>query len=154
MPILPLMIGITAYGVYKLGQKYRKIMIGISIFIIGISLLFLSVWNSIYQIGALPLMDYLRTKKNSESIYFFTNCHATPFYSHIHKNITMDFPVCPPSLAKDYVSESHKLFLQPEAFVEDILKNKQYSHLVVHGAIEAKILPILNRYKYIKVIDN
>jgi hypothetical protein len=44
-----------------------------------------------YKSGALNLMDYLRNISELKSIYFFTNAHSTPFYSHLHKNIKMEF---------------------------------------------------------------
>ena len=36
-------------------------------------------------------MDHLRNISELKSIYFFTNAHSTPFYSHLHKNIKMEF---------------------------------------------------------------
>lgn len=36
--------------------------------------------------GSLNTLDYLRNKSNEiNSVYFFTDCHQTPFYSYIHK---------------------------------------------------------------------
>ena len=36
-------------------------------------------------------MDHLRNVYDLKSIHFFTHSHSTPFYSHIHKNIKMEF---------------------------------------------------------------
>jgi phosphatidylinositol glycan class B len=39
-------------------------------------------------------MDYLRDEPNLHSAYFFLDCHQTPFYSHVHKEVYLEFPDC------------------------------------------------------------
>ena len=53
---------------------------------ITFQVLLLLLLNNFYKVGALNAMDQLRSNpKEVKSIYFLTNCHATPFYSHIHR---------------------------------------------------------------------
>ena len=56
----------------------------------------IAVFLSFYhQIGALETIDWLRAN-NADNIGFFINCHGTPFYSHIHHNIPIDYLQCKP----------------------------------------------------------
>ncbi len=45
------------------------------------------------------MMRYLAEEAKlqpSMHVLFLTPCHATPYYSHVHSNITMDFLDCSP----------------------------------------------------------
>ncbi len=45
------------------------------------------------------MMRYLAEEAKlqpSMHVLFLTPCHATPYYSHVHTNITMDFLDCSP----------------------------------------------------------
>ena len=52
---------------------------------------FFGIENRRFRSGALDLMDRLIIIPNLDSVYFFTFSHTTPFYSHLHKNIKMEF---------------------------------------------------------------
>lgn len=56
----------------------------------------LAIYLSIFhQVGPLDVTDWLRNS-SANNVGFFINCHGTPFYSHIHRNIPMDFLQCRP----------------------------------------------------------
>jgi len=49
--------------------------------------------------GQIDVMRYLAEEAKlqpSMRVLFLTPCHATPYYSHVHSNITMDFLDCSP----------------------------------------------------------
>lgn len=39
-------------------------------------------------------MQQLKEKEGLESVEFFIQCHETPYYSYMHRNIYMSFPDC------------------------------------------------------------
>ncbi|TDH65137.1 hypothetical protein CCR75_007156 [Bremia lactucae] len=64
--------------------------------------------------------------ENSEvSIHFWTPCHATPYYSYLHQNVSMWFPDCSPAYDSIYYTnrerfggcESHQLERDPKHFL-------------------------------------
>ena len=49
--------------------------------------------------GQIDVMDYLGQEADlhsNMSVLFLTPCHATPYYSHIHRDISMEFLDCSP----------------------------------------------------------
>lgn len=49
--------------------------------------------------GQIDVMHYLAHEAQlqpSMRVLFLTPCHATPWFSHVHANITMDFLDCSP----------------------------------------------------------
>ena len=49
--------------------------------------------------GQIDVMRHLADEAKlhpSMHVMFLTPCHATPYYSHVHSNITMDFLDCSP----------------------------------------------------------
>lgn len=49
--------------------------------------------------GQIDVMHYLGQEADLHpniSVLFLTPCHATPYYSHIHRNISMEFLDCSP----------------------------------------------------------
>lgn len=55
----------------------------------------------------------------SSSIHFFTACHETPLYSHLHQNVSTWFPDCAPAnRERPQGSEAHQLELDPVGFTQ------------------------------------
>lgn len=73
-----------------------------------VALVYLGV---IHQRGPLDTMQALReeVKGNLQAnILFLMPCHSTPYYSHLHKNVTMRFLTCEPNLKgeENYLDEA------------------------------------------------
>lgn len=71
-------------------------MIYLILFAVATNFIMIVANFAFIKIGSLPVMDKLRNMDNAASIGFFTDCHHTPYYSFIHRNISMDFPDCSP----------------------------------------------------------
>lgn len=57
------------------------------------------ICNLCLQRGTEDVMNYLSVEANSgkvKSVLFFTPCHATPYYSTLHRNLPMRFLDCTP----------------------------------------------------------
>jgi len=86
-PVLPFFIITAAYSLSILKRKYPRLGLTVIGVIIGIQVIFLVLANTFFRVGSLPVMDELRLTPTQElkGVYFLTDCHATPFYSHIHR---------------------------------------------------------------------
>ncbi|ORY26369.1 hypothetical protein LY90DRAFT_427076 [Neocallimastix californiae] len=57
---------------------------------------------NVHQRGVIDATNYLRKEirhhDDADGILYLMPCHSTPFYSYIHKNITLDFLTCEPPI--------------------------------------------------------
>ncbi|DBA00349.1 TPA: hypothetical protein N0F65_000534 [Lagenidium giganteum] len=86
----------------------------------AIASVYLSRWH---QRGPLEVIDFLAQELEvsqvfTPSIHFWTSCHDTPYYSHLHKNVSMWFPDCSPeNRERPEGCESHQLDRDPVQFL-------------------------------------
>eukprot|EP00644_Phytophthora_capsici_P005963 jgi/Phyca11/525233/estExt2_fgenesh1_pm.C_PHYCAscaffold_20199 len=120
-----------------------------------------------HQRAPVEVMDYLadRIQENPEtSIHFWTPCHATPYYSYLHQNISMWFPDCSPAnRERTEGCESHQLERNPRHFlsklyhlsssdgvVSDASSLELPNYVVTYSTIAAKIRPLLSATQYVE----
>ncbi|XP_069940978.1 GPI mannosyltransferase 3 isoform X3 [Cherax quadricarinatus] len=118
LPILPLCLCIagdliayelTSYSKRKTQLSKYKSVAGFSLLIIPnlLSVLYLGL---VHQRGPLDTMTVLQhdTPSHKSNVLFLMPCHSTPYYSHIHKNVTMRFLTCEPNLQQkeNYLDEA------------------------------------------------
>lgn len=122
--------------------------------------------GQIHQRGPTDLMPKLqeisRTYKdegnNRASIYFLMPCHSTPFYSHIHENVTMKFISCEPNFhmkngekpVDEQFYEAPNIWLKRHIPVHP--KTAMPSHLVLFESLSANISEFLKDYNLIHTI--
>ena len=88
-----------------------------------------------HQRGPISLMSHLRNEnvlKQTDSLLFLTPCHSTPYFSYLHRNVSMRFLTCEPNLNPnliDYEDEADRFYSNPE---EWLLKNYNYLKSVTH----------------------
>lgn len=88
MKLMPFMFIFIGLGVFKMYQSLseKKIWKPLLLFFIGLNLAYFGYSSLIDKRGAIDVMDHLRGHNNEiDSVVFFTECHRTPYYSHIHK---------------------------------------------------------------------
>ncbi|KAK7085194.1 hypothetical protein SK128_008232 [Halocaridina rubra] len=121
----------------------------------------------VHQRGPLDTMTVLRqdiAKFESPNILFLMPCHSTPYYSHLHKNVSMRFLTCEPNLAYrgNYFDEADTFEKDPAAWLhqhynpqgngEGISKEHSDiilpSHLVLFDVLVSKIKDFLRNHKY------
>ncbi|MBN3296359.1 PIGB mannosyltransferase, partial [Amia calva] len=100
----------------------------------------------IHQRGTLDVMNHIQqlcvpsSTHLSPDVLFLMPCHSTPFYSHVHCPLKMQFLQCPPDLTgnKRYVDEAELFFSDPEGWLNTMLHTKAAlpSHLVFFDVLE------------------
>lgn len=126
IPLFTIYIGDVIYHLWvKFGNKIITNLLIITIMIHTVVFIFLSRYH---QRGSLDVMEFLseevKDKPNTINVYILDTCHMTPFYSYIHKNITMSFPDCSPDNRKrEGGSDTDKLIRNPLEFVNQIFDN-------------------------------
>jgi len=61
-----------------------------------VNLFVFSIHNIYGRTGSIEVLNDLRHDGSVRSVLFLTECHHTPYYSVVHKNIPMRFPDCSP----------------------------------------------------------
>ncbi|KAG6959526.1 hypothetical protein JG687_00008754 [Phytophthora cactorum] len=117
-----------------------------------------------HQRAPVEVMDYLadRIQENPEaSIHFWTPCHATPYYSYLHQNVSMWFPDCSPAnRERTEGCESHQLERDPRHFLtklyhlddvaSDSLSLGPPTYVVTYSTIAARIRPLLVNTNFVE----
>ncbi|XP_067130582.1 GPI mannosyltransferase 3 [Centruroides vittatus] len=170
LPVLPLSLHVSGIGLDILAQNgrkhrylhisYRSIAMAIVILIGNFSLL---IYTSLYhQRGTLDVMDYLSklaVQNKKMNVLFLMPCHSTPFYSHIHQNITMKFLTCEPDFLNqvDYLDEADVFYGNPTFWLAekfgsgiDVENNKIIlpSHIVIFDLLFYHISEFLHYHNY------
>uniref|UniRef100_A0A7S4MRE3 Mannosyltransferase n=1 Tax=Vannella robusta TaxID=1487602 RepID=A0A7S4MRE3_9EUKA len=126
-PIVPLMMVVSGYGAHCFysrkrggGQtKWKKLLLVLLMLANVPMLIYFSVGH---QVGTTSVLEHIQQDNTVESVYFLVPCHQTPFYSFIHRNISLAFPDCSPPVGDDpsivgYQTETSNLLSNAEEFV-------------------------------------
>lgn len=134
--------------------------------------LFLAVTNvpmalytsTVHQRGSIDVMGYVHdeslkpTSDDGMSVLFLMPCHSTPFFSYVHRNISMRILECPPSNKPGYLDEADKFYLNPSAWLTkqfgDQTEHRDQiglpSHIVMYDVLLPKVAMFLNQFHYKK----
>ncbi|XP_002976970.2 GPI mannosyltransferase 3 [Selaginella moellendorffii] len=169
LPALPLAMLFAGYSLASIEAGSKKIVkeksggrwpLKLTIILIGLlvsnapTALYTSL---VHQRGSEAVMEYLgkeATDQRVESIAFLTQCHATPFYSSLHKDLPMRFLDCSPSSdgGKD---EASRFMEDPLAALSVMFGDGNVpSHIVFFDSLEDKLRPFLEArsYKLVKKV--
>ncbi|KAK4853917.1 hypothetical protein QYF36_016428 [Acer negundo] len=106
----------------------------------------------VHQRGTEDVMNYLsREALNNKvkSILFLMPCHATPYYSTLHRNLPMRFLDCSPRVEKEILAESDRFMMDPVGFTSEIAKNGSLpSHIVLFESEERPLKNLLISYSF------
>ncbi|XP_014211663.1 GPI mannosyltransferase 3-like [Copidosoma floridanum] len=156
LPVLPMLLYVIHESL--LHKKLAKSKRNILIFLLTISNVIPGIFFSyFYQHGAMSVIENLRhdvqtTNSSNINIIFLTNCHATPYYSHLHLNVPMRFLTCEPNLdqRENYYNEADIFFANPMKYLDKIyFKTRSPSHVIVRDYTVNMIEPFLRDYKII-----
>jgi GPI mannosyltransferase 3 len=118
----------------------------------------------VHQQGTIKVMDkvadvaqnYKTKDGHSAKIFFMMPCHSTPYYSHVHANVTMRFLSCEPNFKnqENYVDEADKFYEAPMKWIRTHLPVHPISalptHVVTFDTLAPKISDFLSIYKPIE----
>ncbi|KAL7224569.1 hypothetical protein ACSBR1_025938 [Camellia fascicularis] len=106
----------------------------------------------VHQRGTEDVMNYLSEEARNEkvgSILFLTPCHATPYYSTLHRNLPMHFLDCSPSEEKGVLDESDRFVMDPVGFASEFAKNWSLpSHIVLFDSQEKLLRDFLTSHSF------
>lgn len=106
----------------------------------------------VHQRGTEDVMNYLSEEARNEkveSILFLTPCHATPYYSTLHRNLPMRFLDCSPSEEKGVLDESDRFMMDPVGFASEFAKNWSLpSHIVLFDSQEKLLWDFLTSHSF------
>lgn len=84
-----------------------------------------------------------------DSVLFLVPCHATPYYSTLHRNLPMRFLDCSPSDDKGVMDESDRFTMDPVSFASNMATNWSLpSHIVLFDSEERQLRPFLSSHSF------
>lgn len=105
----------------------------------------------VHQQGTLKVMNKLvDVANNFESsaghppkVFFMMPCHSTPYYSHIHANMSMRFLSCEPNFdnSEKYLDEADQFFEAPMKWIRSHLPVHPLSALPTHVVLFDTLVP-------------
>lgn len=126
LPVLPLALMYAGVCLRNMRATTRRTWIAVLVALNLLPALYLSL---VHQAAPVEVMSYIRvlsslffcthvtgffqTLRDGDSVQFLMPCHSTPFYSHVHRNISMHFWDCSPKyLFVDSFQTEHVLALK------------------------------------------
>lgn len=137
MPIIPIILAYISLGFPKNSKTLLSVFCGLNV----ILALYLSV---IHQAAPHAVMEYLSVQEKNRGVLFLTPCHGTPFYSHLHKEVPMEFLQCPPDLGhQDYENPNDMFFEDPARAIKNFDLNR-FDYVVLYENVLHSIEESLN----------
>ncbi|CRK99265.1 CLUMA_CG012689, isoform A [Clunio marinus] len=170
LQILPLCLFITANYLSKWSRTKSKFYIWIVATVIFVANVIPAGYlGFVHQQGPLKVVNRLAKIAEKYELeqgkppyfFFMMPCHSTPYYSHIHVNVTMRFLTCEPPLQNDnkkYIDESEKFYEAPMKWIRTHLPVHPITalptHIVLYDTLLPKVNDFLSIYKPIDLFFN
>ncbi|CAK8564240.1 unnamed protein product [Lathyrus sativus] len=170
LPILPIALMFSGYSLamiedpgagsppYKEKEfskkhyKYPPKMTAAILFLLATNIPMTLYMSLVHQRGPEDVMNHLAKEAfqgKVKSILFLTPCHATPYYSMLHRNLPMQFLDCTPSEEKGVLDESDRFMKDPVSFMSKFANNWSLpSHIVLFDSEEQKLRSFLISLDY------
>jgi len=117
LPLLPFTSFFSGFFLSCLESKHLKYA---KLFLLFTNIPMVLYMGLIHQSAPSALLNKLQSEVSTvnDDILFLMPCHSTPFYSHLHKNISMRFLTCEPNLnlVEKYQDESDIFYDDPMAW--------------------------------------
>lgn len=116
----------------------------------------------VHQRGSEAVMVFLAReadKHQVQSVTFLMQCHATPYYASLHRNLTMRFLDCSPrsdsdtdNNAEELIDESDRFMRDPVGFVLNMFSSLPLpSHIVLFDSQAVQLREVLALHGYVQV---
>ncbi|KAB2600234.1 GPI mannosyltransferase 3-like [Pyrus ussuriensis x Pyrus communis] len=101
----------------------------------------------------IPMALYMslvhQTERNRGCYILLMPCHATPYYSTVHRNLLMRFLDCSPSEEKGILDESDQFMMDPVGFTSELARNWSLSsHIVLFDSEEKQLRDFLISHSF------
>lgn len=167
--LLPLCLYIVADTLTRWSYKASRFLLWLIALVILLANVY-PAWylGTIHQRGPIEVMsklqeiskDYRDESNHRASVLFLMPCHSTPYYSHIHENVTLRFLTCEPNLKKteSYLDEADQFYEKPDAWlryhIPSYPKTAMPTHVVLYEPLAAKISEFLLNYRVLHKVPN
>ncbi|XP_026405956.1 GPI mannosyltransferase 3-like isoform X1 [Papaver somniferum] len=171
MPVLPIALMFSGYSLASLQDTVsndinRKISSDLrnkcpsrmqfGLFFLLVTNLPMALYMSlVHQRGSEDVMNFLSheaLEDRVKSVLFLTPCHATPYYSTLHRNLPMRFLDCSPSESRETLDESDRFMIDPVGFLSDMVKGWAVpSHIVLFDSQEKQLKEFLISHSFIEI---
>ncbi|KAF3649801.1 putative E3 ubiquitin-protein ligase XBAT32-like [Capsicum annuum] len=151
LPVLPIALMFAGYWLATIGGPDKSngqgkrspsthdscsAKLQLAILFLAVSNIPMAIYMSmVHQRGTEDVINYLSVEAYNgkvKSVLFLTPCHATPYYSTLHRNLPMRFLDCTPSDEKGALDESDRFLADPAGFATEFAKNWSIpSHIVL-----------------------
>lgn len=169
LPLLPICLHITADSLKNWSGSASRL----TIWIVALSLLIFNAIPAVYlswihQRGSNDIMtsveriarEYRDQEGNSAKFIFLMPCHSTPFYSHVHQNVSLRFLTCEPDFNgnANYADEADQFYAEPAAWLRSHLliypKSAVPTHAVLFDSLQPQITEFLSNYDLIETVKH
>ncbi|KAM5554037.1 mannosyltransferase APTG1-like [Rosa sericea] len=168
LPVLPIALIFSGYSLTALktsvsgnGQRKKsadyhnkfsaKMLLAI-FFLLATNIPMALYMSLVHQRGTEDVTYYLSkevVEGKVTDILFLMPCHATPYYSTVHRNLPMRFLDCTPSEEKGIPDESDQFMMDPVGFASEFAKNWSLpSHIVLFDSEEMKLRDFLVSHSF------
>ncbi|XP_012947012.1 GPI mannosyltransferase 3 [Aplysia californica] len=113
-------------------------------------------FSLIHQRGTVMVSKFLHQAAINNpgmEVLFLMPCHSTPYYSHLHQNISMRFLTCEPNLQglSGYEEEADRFYQSPQDWLRsEYGRGKRYwpTHIVYFNSLHKQISSLLTQSGY------
>ncbi|KAH8303800.1 hypothetical protein KR018_006602, partial [Drosophila ironensis] len=168
-PLIPLCLFVAADALSRWSYTaQRSILWATALVIIVGNAIPIWYFSTVHQRGPIDLMPKLRDiaqdfrdeRDHRANILYLMPCHSTPYFSHIHENVTMRFLTCEPNLDKkeQYKDEADRFFDDPLRWLNANVPvhpiTAMPSHVVLFDPLAEKISVFLRNYRLLHRIEH
>lgn len=169
LPLLPICLHITADSLKNWSRNASRLLI----WIVALSLIVFNAIPAVYlswihQRGTTDIMqpieqiarEYRDSNGHRAKFLFLMPCHSTPFYSHVHQNVSLRFLTCEPNLngEENYTDEADQFYNNPAAWLRSHVpvypKAAMPTHTVLFDSLQPQIGEFLKSYKLIETVNH
>lgn len=155
LPLLPIALYISSRFLSVWSRKASDLTVWLVALILFLGNLGPGLYLGFFhQRGTLDVMGPLREISfkygNSTDLLFLMPCHSTPFYSHLHVNVSVRFLTCEPDFNQsgNYLDEAEEFYRSPEGWLRRNYPSNGTlpSHIICFDTLKPIISDIMSRY--------
>ncbi|KAJ8029122.1 GPI mannosyltransferase 3 [Holothuria leucospilota] len=162
LPVLPMCMLFCGLFISQCRHSTQRLL---AIYLLVLNVPVALYTGLLHQRGTLDVMTFLRQElrsevtsvENKEDVLFLMPCHSTPFYSHLHSNVSLKFLTCHPNLEHitDYVDEADLFYENPQKWLEKNFASfeKYPSYIVMFNVLQERVKSFLDKGKYGQVAE-
>lgn len=169
MPLLPLCLNVTVDAISKWSRSASSWLIWIVALLLLVSNALPAAYLSwVHQRGTTDVMtsveriarEYRDPDGHSAKFLFLMPCHSTPFYSHVHQNVSMRFLTCEPNFNKfsQYKDEADQFYGNPAAWLRAHIpvypRSALPTHTILFDSLEPSIKEFLKGYELVESFNH